>query len=309
MRPIALLTDFGTRDPYVAAMKGVIASRCSAPIIDLSHEIAAFDVWESAFFLRDVVPYWPAGTIFVCVVDPGVGTSRRIIAVESEGRIFLAPDNGLLHFVGGEAYEVNREELFLAPHPASGHLLPASGAKEVDFEVLASSERAEGALDPDAPPPAISVDPRATSPSTSLAPQGGERVAEGRVRGDRTIGGSTTFHGRDRFAPVAAALANGFPIAELGPKIDDRIALEYTPGCIVRIDRFGNCVTDIARPDTPFSVIVRDQRLDDLRTTYSGDGAFVIIGSTGCIEISVAGGSAASLLHLSRGDRVTIAPQ
>jgi S-adenosylmethionine hydrolase len=236
MRPIALLTDFGTRDPYVAAMKGVIVSRCSAPVIDLSHEIAPFDVWEAAFFLRDVVPYWPAGTIFVCVVDPGVGTSRRIIAVESDGRIFLAPDNGLLHFVRGDAWEVKDESLFLAD-------------------------------------------------------------------------GSTTFHGRDRFAPVAAALASGTRIDDLGPRVDDRIQLDYAPGCIIRIDRFGNCITDIARPAAPFAVMVRHQRIDDLRTTYSGEGAFVIIGSTGCVEISVANGSAASLLHLSRGDRVTIVPQ
>jgi S-adenosyl-L-methionine hydrolase (adenosine-forming) len=236
MRTIALLTDFGTRDPYVAAMKGVIASRCEAHIADLSHDISPFDAWEAAFFLRDVVRYWPAGTIFVCVVDPGVGTARRILAVESDGRIFLAPDNGLLHFVRGDAYEVRDESLFLAD-------------------------------------------------------------------------GSTTFHGRDRFAPVAAALANGIPIDDLGPRVDDRVPLDYTPGAIIRIDRFGNCVTDLVPLATPFKVVVNDQQIEDLRTTYTGDGAFVIIGSTGAIEISVAGGSAASLLQLRRGDRVTIVPK
>jgi S-adenosylmethionine hydrolase len=241
MPTIALLTDFGTRDPYVAAMKGVIASRCERhrqeclchTIADLTHDIAPFDVWEAAFFLRDVVRYWPAGTIFVCVVDPGVGTARRIVAVESEGRIFLAPDNGLLHFVEGDAYAVTNDSLFLP-------------------------------------------------------------------------NGSTTFHGRDRFAPVAAALANGTTLDELGPRIDDRVPLDYTPGAIIRIDRFGNCVTDLRPPAEPFAICVKDWRIEHLRTTYTGDGAFLIIGSTGCIEISVAGGSAASLLQLSRGDRVTI---
>jgi len=233
---ITLLTDFGTRDPYVAAMKGVIASRCEARIIDLTHEIAPFDVWEAAFFLRDVVLYWPEGTIFVCVVDPGVGTARRIIAVESEGRLFLAPGNGLLHFVDGVAYDVTNESLFL---------------------------------------------PR----------------------------GSATFHGRDRFAPIAAALANGLAIAELGPRIDDRVPLDYTPGCIIRIDRFGNCITDIVPPVVRFAVKAGDQHIDEMRTTYTGDGPFVIVGSTGCIEISVANGSAASLLHLGRGERVTIVPK
>ncbi len=230
---IALLTDFGTRDPYVAAMKGVIASRCQARIVDLTHEIAPFDVWEAAFFLRDVVRWWSEETIFVCVVDPGVGTARRIIAVESDGRFFLAPDNGLLHFVTGDAYEVANESLFL-PH------------------------------------------------------------------------GSTTFHGRDRFAPVAAALATGLQIGQLGPRIDDRVALDYTPGCIIRIDRFGNCITDLVPPAQPFAVVAGDQRIDDLRTAYTGSGVFLIIGSTGCIEISLANGSAASLLHLGRGDRVSI---
>jgi len=214
-------------------MKGVIASRCDASIVDLTHDISPFDVWEAAFFLRDVVRYWPAGTIFVCVVDPGVGTSRRILAAESDGRIFLAPDNGLLHFVRGDAYDVTDESLFLAD-------------------------------------------------------------------------GSTTFHGRDRFAPVAATLANGKNIEDLGPRADDRVPLDYTPGAIIRIDRFGNCVTDVVPPSTPFALIVNDQRIDSIRTTYSGHGAFLIIGSTGCIEISVANGSAASLLQLSRGDRVTI---
>jgi S-adenosylmethionine hydrolase len=236
MTTIALLTDFGTRDPYVAAMKGVIASRCPASIVDLTHEIAPFDVWEAAFFLRDVIAYWPVETIFVCVVDPGVGSERRIIAVKSEGQIFLAPDNGLLHFVDGDVHDVTNESLFLP-------------------------------------------------------------------------NGSTTFHGRDRFAPVAAALANGFPLGDLGARITDRISLDYTPGAIIRIDRFGNCITDFVPPPGPFAVLVNDQRIDDLRTTYSGDGPFAIIGSTGCIEISVAGNSAASLLHLSRGDRVTIVPK
>src|ERR1041385_5856572 len=176
---IALLTDFGLRDPYVAAMKGVIASRCDARVEDLSHEIAPFDVWSGAFFLRSAVPYWPAGTIFVVVVDPGVGTSRRILAIERDGRTFLAPDNGVLGLVAG--------------------------------------------------PPAVSVENDAF-----FLP-------------DR----STTFHGRDRFAPVAAAIANGTPLHELGPRVDTIVTLDYEPpsydcaraeGTIISIDRFGNLV-------------------------------------------------------------------
>src|SRR4029077_2604823 len=99
MALIALLTDFGTRDPYVAAMKGVIAARCDARIEDLTHEIAPFDVFGAAWFLRCVVEYWPAGTIFVAVIDPGGGTARRIVAGRKNGKVFLAPDNGVLSLV------------------------------------------------------------------------------------------------------------------------------------------------------------------------------------------------------------------
>src|SRR3954452_22894743 len=101
--PIALLTDFGNRDPYVAAMKGVIASRTHVPVFDLSHDIAPFDILEAAWFLRTAAPFWPAKTIFVCVIDPGVGTDRKIVAVQHDDRVYLAPDNGLLSLVVSES--------------------------------------------------------------------------------------------------------------------------------------------------------------------------------------------------------------
>src|SRR5512142_1318276 len=85
---IALLTDFGTRDPYVAVMKGVIASRTDARVEDLSHDIASFNPFEAAWFLRTVAPWWPDGTIFVCVIDPGVGTARRILCAAANGQLF-----------------------------------------------------------------------------------------------------------------------------------------------------------------------------------------------------------------------------
>jgi S-adenosylmethionine hydrolase len=263
MRTIALLTDFGTRDPYVAAMKGVIASRCEARIENLTHEIAPFDVWEAAFFLRDVLAYWPEGTIFVCVVDPGVGSSRRILAVESAGRFFLAPDNGLLHFV------------------------------------LPSAERRSDS------PVRLSDDAKGEASDWRVRPTSVFSVTHDAFFIPR---GSTTFHGRDRFAPVAAAIANGTPLEELGPRISDPVMLDYEPGAIVRIDRFGNCITDIVPPSTPFAVAVGDLRVSKIRTAYEGEGAFAIAGSTGCIEISIANGSAATELQLRRGDRVTIVP-
>jgi S-adenosylmethionine hydrolase len=218
-------------------MKGVIASRTNAPIVDLTHDIAPFDAWEAAFFLRDVVRYWPAATIFAVVVDPGVGTSRRIIAVESDGKIFLAPDNGVLHFVNGEARAVENSSMFL----------------------------------PD---------------------------------------GSTTFHGRDRFAPVAAALANGTAIDSAGPLITRRVALDYEPpsanrGTIIRIDRFGNAITDLTASAGELR-IADGTVIRRWSKTYEGDGPFLITGSTGCVEISLKQASAAALLQIRRGERVDI---
>lgn len=97
-RPIiALVTDFGTRDPYVGAMKGVILDVCpEVTLVDLSHDIPPHDVRAGARLLAACVPYYPAGTIFVAVVDPGVGSARRAIAAESGGHRFVGPDNGVL---------------------------------------------------------------------------------------------------------------------------------------------------------------------------------------------------------------------
>jgi S-adenosyl-L-methionine hydrolase (adenosine-forming) len=97
-RPIlAFLTDFGTRDPYVGAMKGAALSVCSdAALVDLTHEVAPHDVAEAARHLAAAAPYFPAGTAFVVVVDPGVGSARRALAARSGDRWFVGPDNGVL---------------------------------------------------------------------------------------------------------------------------------------------------------------------------------------------------------------------
>jgi S-adenosylmethionine hydrolase len=94
---IVLMTDFGTRDGYAAIMKGVIWSIApGAEVADLSHEIAPQDVMAGALTLGRAAPYFPEGTIFVAVVDPGVGTARRGLAARLGGQYFVAPDNGLL---------------------------------------------------------------------------------------------------------------------------------------------------------------------------------------------------------------------
>jgi len=94
---ISLLSDFGLKDPYVAEMKAVILSICrEASIIDISHEIEKFNIRMGAFILAQAARYFPEGTIHVAVVDPGVGTSRRPIIVETERSLYVGPDNGLL---------------------------------------------------------------------------------------------------------------------------------------------------------------------------------------------------------------------
>ena len=99
MRLIALLTDFGTRDWYVAALKGVILSRCpQARLVDITHDVPPQDVLAGAFTLAAASPWFPRGTIFVAVVDPGVGSDRALLAASADGRYFIGPDNGLLAF-------------------------------------------------------------------------------------------------------------------------------------------------------------------------------------------------------------------
>jgi S-adenosylmethionine hydrolase len=104
---IALVTDFGTSDHYVGTMKGVMAGICpDASFIDITHHVPAQDVAAGALALEAAYPYFPAGTVFLVVIDPGVGTSRRAIAVAAGGYRFVAPDNGVLTPV-------------LASHPAA----------------------------------------------------------------------------------------------------------------------------------------------------------------------------------------------
>jgi len=119
VRIVTLTSDFGLEDEYVGVMKGVILSRApAAAIVDLCHGIAAHDLTQAAFMLNGAWRYFPAGTIHVVVVDPGVGSERRVVLLEAGGQFFLAPDNGLLTLVRagndvGRAWKVDRASLFL----------------------------------------------------------------------------------------------------------------------------------------------------------------------------------------------------
>jgi S-adenosyl-L-methionine hydrolase (adenosine-forming) len=99
-RPVALLTDFGLEDPYVGQLKGALAAYGPCvPIIDLCHNVLPHNTLQAGFILRSSFEHFPSGTVFVSVVDPGVGGARRIIILDAMDRFFLAPDNGLLSLV------------------------------------------------------------------------------------------------------------------------------------------------------------------------------------------------------------------
>ena len=106
-RLVTFLTDFGNRDPYVAAMKGVLLTICpAARIVDISHEIPPQDVLAAAVVLAEAARCFPGGTLHVVVVDPGVGTKRRILAGRFGGQCFLFPDNGVITFVAQSIAEL-----------------------------------------------------------------------------------------------------------------------------------------------------------------------------------------------------------
>jgi len=264
---ITITTDFGTTDAYVPAMKGTMQSICPAVrFLDVTHEISPQDVMEAAFVLRSARPYFPDDVVHLVVVDPGVGTDRRAIALRAEGQWFVGPDNGVFPLI----------------------------------------------LDQASPEAMVELDDptfwRSASPST-------------------------TFHGRDIFAPAAAHLAAGRSVAELGSPIDTLEPLQWArpttaagtvQGWIVHVDHFGNCITNIPRttlaeaagleqsspPLDAFpslTAYVGNTTLDALHPTYGavpeGD-PLLLFGSTGHLEIAANGGNAAELLDIRKGDSV-----
>ncbi len=242
-RIITLLSDFGTADGYVGEMKGVIYSAVpDAIVVDISHDVPAQDVDAARLTLARVWRRFPRGTIHVVVVDPGVGSNRAALAVESEGRLLVGPDNGVLT-------------------PA----LLNPGARAVILTVP-----------PDAAP---------------------------------------TFHGRDVFAPAAAALARGRSIDSLGAPFGGavvrrtpeprRIESGHIAGEVITIDRFGNAVTNlVGRRDMIVEVGGREVPMVRTYSDVASGSALALIGSNGLIEIAVRDGSAAAALALARGHQI-----
>lgn len=258
-RIITLTTDFGMRDYFVGAMKGVIYSIApDARVVDISHDITPQDIAHGAFTIRQVFPYYPEGSIHVGVVDPGVGTDRPIVAARYEGRYVVAPDNGLLTFLHHdlhvEALHYVEDRRFFLP------------------------------------------------------------------------GLSSTFHGRDVMAPVAAHLAAGVAIKDLGRRVDRlevlplphraSLAGESLQGQGLFSDRFGNIVTNIWRDQVPgpvaadrMRVIVNGDDLGTIRNTFADAGPGELAGlwgSAGALEVVCNCGSAVSRLGQPTSVRVEL---
>jgi S-adenosyl-L-methionine hydrolase (adenosine-forming) len=261
---ITLTTDFGVSDHYVGAMKGVILTICpTARVVDITHEIPPYNVLAGAYAIQQAAPFFPAGTIHVVVVDPGVGTARRSLLVDSRDQFFLAPDNGVLSFI-------------------------AAGDPAVVIREL-------------------------TNPDLWL-----KRV-------------SSTFHGRDIYAPVAAALAAGIAKPkDVGARAEAPLLLESTHppqshpagtwhGTVLSTDHFGNIVTNFpqesfaALPDRAFEIDMgigssrrKTRRFRSSFGEAKPNELFAYFGSSGFVELAISQADAAARLGIVAGSPVTL---
>jgi S-adenosyl-L-methionine hydrolase (adenosine-forming) len=258
---ITLTTDFGLNDHFVGAMKGVLLETApDAQIVDISHAVQPFDILDGALTISQAYTYFPAGTVHMVVVDPGVGTARRPIILTGDRHLFVAPDNGVLSLV------YDREDRISVRHVTADHYF---------------------------------LQPR-----------------------------SNTFHGRDIFAPVAAYLAKGVDPERFGEEITDFVRFgvprpkpsdERTMrGVVLKVDRFGNLVTNITPTDVPwlfgssrptFRIALGKGQVTRMCSNYSEGGpgeVFGILGSMGFLEIAANRGSAQQLLGAGRGSDVSV---
>lgn len=253
-RPVvALLTDFGTRDHYAGTLKGVLLGVCpDATLVDIGHEVPSHDVLTGALELAACYRYFPVGTIFLVVVDPGVGSSRRVLAADTGDYRFVAPDNGVLSAVFAET------------------------------------------------PP--------------------KKVVELTERKYARPTVSRTFEGRDRFAPAAGHLAKGVSLVSLGKSVSNYVVLDLPKpaivdgdlhGVVVRVDRFGNLITNIDRrtlekfaDGRPLAIEMGGINVPRLVATYAEAAPreiCALFGSTDHLEVAVNAGDAAAVLGLGRG--------
>lgn len=256
---ITLTTDYGTGDHLVGTLKGVILNiNPDATIVDITHEIAPFDVLDAALTIAQASKYFPPRTIHLVVVDPGVGTERRPLLVRADTHYFIAPDNGVLSLI------YHREESLTVRHLTTEHYF--------------------------------------------LHPV------------------SQTFQGRDIFASVAGWLTKHWQPASMGDTITDfkRFAMPkpkqdgyVLKGVILRIDRFGNLMTNFAASDFPeetlkagkIQLMVSDKEVTRLVANFAQgqpNEPVAVIGSSGYLEITVNKGSASRVMSVGRGAPATL---
>lgn len=272
---VALLTDFGEEDAYAGVLKGVLLRLEPAlRLVDLTHRVEPFNVLSAAYLLLSAWDHFPPGTVFLAVVDPGVGTARGALAAQADERLLIAPDNGTV-------------SLLLRRKPG----------------LRAWRLREEGLPTP---------------------PAAGDAYGEDAAR---TAARSSTFHGRDIFAPAAARAAAGGLQAVRGEEIRPVTLPEAWPerdpagtrlaGRILHVDRFGNCISSLHRDDlsglgAPFEklrVRLGRARLAGLRRTYGEappGGLLACLGSSGFLEVAVREGSAARRLRVQSGARIEV---
>lgn len=275
--PIVLLTDFGTRDAYVGVMKGVILTQCDGtpPLIDLTHEIAPQNVYQAAFVLWTAYRYFPPLSVFLVVVDPGVGSARRAIAVETPQGRFVAPDNGVLTDVLADVETWRAVELDPAVVALPGGLSKTFHGR--DLFAPAAARLACGASLNTLGPPLESL--------MLLDPphfQRTEHAIEGEIIYCDHFGNAITSIG------VCTWQADG--TLALQPRFAaDTAPLVFAPDAVT-VQAGGQTFTRIA-------------------TTYSdvpAGTATPLIGSSGHLEIGVNQGNAAAQLGLQPGDRITL---
>ena len=264
---ITLTTDFGEGDAYAAAMKGVVLGiNPAATIVDICHSIEPGNTAQAAFLLSTACPHFPPDTVHMVVVDPGVGGRRRAVILETPEAIFVAPDNGVLSYVIGSA---------------AGRPIDRAGRIRLPPDLEAF------------------------------------RIASRRFWRHPV---SPTFHGRDIFAPVAAHITLGQPLADLGQPIRSlnvlpvprprRDGAGHLLGHVVHIDRFGNLITDLTLKDLPSAglrIEIAGEELRSLARSYEGGrGLLALIGSSGRLEVSLPGASAARRLGARVGDSLRV---
>ena len=272
---VTILTDFGTADGYVAAMKAVILNiNPRVLIVDVTHEIPPQDVQSGAFVLNCVYRYFPPGTIHLVVVDPGVGSDRKAVAVDTGEALYVAPDNGLLSYLLADKRTP-------AAHGISPVDIAGTFAVEVPqhWSVVELSEA------------------RYRLPNPS-------RTFHGRDIFAPAAAYLSLGEPLERFGPALDTLRSfEVPFARKGP--DGAIE-----GEVIHVDRFGNLITCIRAEDLPKGQVVVEMgtyRIHGLSQHYSeGRGLTALVGSSGYVEVALPGGSAAAMTGMGVGSEVRI---